>query len=170
MITQSELKEFLHYDPDTGIFTWIQSTGGKQVGSIAGTVYKDHTGKSYINIQFKNKIYRAHRLSWLYMSGKFPDDEIDHVNGNGSDNRFINLRSVTRSTNRKNLRLRSNNTSGVCGVYFYKRTNKWLAAVGVKGKFKNLGYFLKIEDAILARKNAEKLYNFHANHGSDRPL
>jgi len=170
MITQERLKELLHYDPDTGIFTWRVGRGGMRVGDKAGGITTTATGKSYIVIGIDGKDYKAHRLSWLFIHGKFPSGQIDHENGNGLDNRLVNLRDVTPSENQKNARLRSNNTSGTCGVYWYKPYRKWKALIQVNSKSKHLGYFEDIQDAIATRKEAENEHGYHQNHGANRPL
>ena len=77
MLTQERLKELLHYDPETGVFTWLESAGKKMNGRIAGT----HASKNYISIGVSHKRYLAHRLAWLYVYGKFPDGILDHLHG-----------------------------------------------------------------------------------------
>lgn len=170
MITQERIKELLHYNSETGVFTWRVSRGMRKVGDLAGTVYTGSEGKSYIQIQVDFKLYRAHRLSWLYMYGAFPSRQIDHINGNGVDNRISNLRSVTHSENSKNRRLQSNNVSGACGVYWNKAMGKWVAFLNVDLKRVYLGCFTVINDAIAARRAAEIEHGFHENHGESRAL
>lgn len=92
-------------------------------------------------------------------------NDIDHINGNTQDNRLINLREVSHSENVKNARRRNDNTSGVSGVHWEKRRNKWRAYIKVANRRKYLGYFENFTDAVAARRAAEKLYNFHPNHG-----
>lgn len=170
-ITQEELKKFLHYNPETGIFVWlIKPAKSIRIGDVAGTVHIDKGGKNYIRIRLNHKRYRAHRLSWLYMTGEFPDNDIDHINGDGIDNRWSNLRDVTATENKKNTRIQSNNTSGICGVRLDTRSEKWIAVIKVNYNKKHLGCFDNIFEAACARKNAEVIYGFHKNHGSDRPL
>ena len=90
MINSNELRALLTYDKDTGVFRRNTSSGGQEIGSIAGTISK----YGYIRIRIKNKAYFAHRLAWLYEYGVWPENEIDHINGEKSDNRLINLRKV----------------------------------------------------------------------------
>jgi hypothetical protein len=152
MLTQAELKELLHYDPATGVFTWLVSpVNSIKVGSIAGTL--NHTG--YRHIQIKGETYQAHRLAWLYIHSVWPKDQIDHRNHVHDANWIDNLREATAMQNRCNT---SNNTSGVPGVCWYKRDKKWLAQIMVAGKNKNLGLFVNIEDAAEARRVAELKY------------
>lgn len=98
MLTQDRLRELLHYDPDTGVFTNIKPRHRVKVGDIAGS----NSGKGYLQIQIDQKRYSAHRLAWLYTYGRFPEEFIDHINGNPSDNRIVNLREVTQRENLQN--------------------------------------------------------------------
>jgi hypothetical protein len=146
MITQVELKEFLHYEPTTGIFTWLVSPtySRVKVGDTAGTLQS--TGYNYI--QIKGRAYKVHRLAWFYVYGVWPKNQIDHINHVRDDNRIDNLREATNMQNRCNT---SNNTSGIAGV-------SWRAQIQVAGKNKHLGYFASLEDAAEARRAAETQY------------
>lgn len=169
MLTQENLKEIINYNPDTGVFTWSKNRGGLiKIGAIAGTNKTDRRGKAYQHIQINKKIYRAHRLAWLYMNGEWPN-QIDHADGNGLNNIFKNLSNVTHRVNHRNTRLRSTNKSGFCGVIFQKRDKNWRAQIKIDGIMIHLGCFKEIDDAIDARKKANKEYNFHENHGKQRP-
>ena len=162
-ITQKELKEVLHYDADSGVFTWLASRGNSvKAGGVAGCLDK----YGYRVIQINGKLYLGHRLVFLYMTGKFPPDEVDHINHEPSDNRFVNLRHATRVENSRNRSMNSNNTSGFTGVYWHERTSKWRVRVRVNGKDKHLGLFTDMDDAIIARKKANVENEFHANHGA----
>jgi hypothetical protein len=171
MVTQEELKKWLQYDPETGVFTWISKPNRRlNLGTSAGCACGTKGGKSYIRIMINGKLYHAHRLAFLYTTGSFPEHEVDHINGNGTDNRFCNLRIVDRSNNAKNLRMKSTNKSGVCGVVWHEDRNKWQSFIKIKNKTKYIGLFDSIFEAAAARKSAELLYKFHENHGSARPL
>lgn len=112
MLTQARLKELLRYDPDTGNFTWLVRVGGiVTVGNRAGTAQK-----GYIRIGLASKGYQAHRLAYLYMTGAWPNAQIDHVNGVRSDNRWQNLREATHSENQCNVSAQANNAVGFKGV------------------------------------------------------
>jgi hypothetical protein len=100
----------------------------------------------------------AHRIAWLLYYGKWPKDQIDHINGDKSDNRIVNLREATNSQNGKNLKLSINNKTGVTGVAFDRQTQKWRAYIRVNFKMINLGRYMDFEDAVIARKSAEKKY------------
>lgn len=139
MLTQEELKKYLHYNPDTGIFTWVNRCkyGGVKAGDIAG--YQDKFG--YCRIKLNNKNYRSHRLAWLYMTGLFPVDMIDHINSIKNDNRFINLREASNQENHFNVPKRRDNTSGYKGVSWHKGSNRWQANATIDKKYKHLGRF-----------------------------
>jgi len=159
-ITQKELKELLHYDPLTGIFTWASTRRGRKVGNTAG--YLNTIG--YIIIQINGKKYKAHRLAWLYVHGYLPEF-IDHENHIRDNNWILNLQDATRIENGKNLSIYKNNSSGVTGVNWHKTTNKWRASIGINNKDKHLGLFTDKFEAICTRKSADNKYNFHENHG-----
>lgn len=162
MLTQNQLKEILHYNFKTGIFTWKKSTArrikvGAEVNGLGGGEY------FYVTIKYRR--YSLHRLVWLYIYGRWPRYEIDHINHNRVDNRLKNLREVTRQGNSKNRSLYSFNTSGAIGVGWFERDKKWYSRIKVDGKLLHLGYFKNKQDAIAARKQADIKYGFHENHG-----
>lgn len=164
ILTQHRLKELLHYNPETGIFT--RKTINK--GHITGSVNNNGSGKKYIVIRVDNKLHYAHRLAWMYMTGEFPEIEIDHIDGNGCNNIFYNIRVAGKQENNKNSRLQKNNTSGCTGVVIVK--NRWIAQVMVNGKNKYLGSYIERWDAISARMSANNKYGFHKNHGMVRDI
>ena len=171
MITQEQLQELLHYCPETGVFTWLANMSSRaRKGSKAGSIRYASSGKSYRMIKVHGREYLEHRLAFLYMLGDLPEHEVDHIDGNGLNNLWSNLRTVTVHENRKNKRKPANNTSGVMGVCWRKRSRKWQAQIQHAGHTKHLGHFYNKEDAIAARKAAEVLYGFHENHGTERPL
>lgn len=146
MLTQSELKRQLHYDHETGIFTRLVTNSSLvKVGDIAGSL----TDKGYFRIMVDSKSYRAHRLAWLYITGGFPIEQIDHINGVKTDNRLINLRDVTNRQNIQNQRKATlqNKSSGLLGVSWHKASNKWRSAITNNGKTVFLGYFINKNEA-----------------------
>lgn len=161
-LTQTYLKSILDYDQDTGIFKWKTTRGSIKCGSIAGSD-KNNTG--YNHIQIDKKMYKAHRLAWLYVYGSFPDDQIDHIDGNRINNAILNLRNVDYKENFKNKRIYKSNISGCSGVCFDKLKNKWAAIIKIDGKQKHLGYFVSLDEAIKVRTDASALYGYHENHG-----
>ena len=157
-INQEQLKELLHYDPETGVFKWkIAISHRIKVGDVAGST--NSTG--YVHIKIRQKRYKAHRLAWLYNYGKFPEDQIDHINGLRDDNRIINLRAVTRTENARNQFIPTNNTSGHIGVSWYTERNKWIVRVQGIG----YGSFECKLDAIARVKEVYKELGYHENHG-----
>lgn len=161
MLTQERLKQLFIYDECTGVITRIVSRGTRAIaGDIAG--YSD--GRGYLKITIDYKEYNTHRLAWLYVYGEWPN-QIDHINGNRSDNRLSNLRNVNNQENSKNRRISSNNKSGIMGVSFCNTTSKWISQIYVNEKSKSLGYFKYKWDAICVRKSAEVEHGYHENHG-----
>lgn len=170
MITQAELKRVLKYDPETGNFTWIRKTSNRiKVGDTAGTLAL-LCRKKYYSICIFGKKYLSHRLAWFYVYNKFPSEELDHINGDGLDNKISNLRPVNRLENCKNARKSKSNRSGIVGVCWANREKKWRATIGVNYSNVYLGLFNNLFDAICARKSAEKQHGFHSNHGMERAL
>lgn len=166
MITQKELKELANYDPETGIFTRLtRPCNSVKIGDEIGYLKRCKSGLTYLSMEYKGKQYLVHRLVFLDMTGSFPDGDVDHIDGNGLNNRWNNLRIVNAIENGKNRRLNDNNVSGYQGVSFYNLTNKWRAAISIDGKKKHLGYFDTFEEAKERRVKAEKEFNYHENHG-----
>jgi len=162
VLTQARLRELFHYSPETGEFTRLVKTASRvNIGDIAGC----DNGKGYLQIGIDSKLYFAHRLAFLYMLGEFPDHDTDHVNHVRHDNRWKNLRACDRLTNRRNASLSKNNTSGVTGVSWARKSERWYAQIMVDRKVIQLGLHLSFFDACRARKSAEIEYGFHKNHG-----
>lgn len=153
------LKNF-RYNPDSGQLFWKLRRSRSAPGSIAGSI--DHEG--YVIVALEGVRYRAHRIIIAMVYGLFPD-QVDHVDGDRSNNRIKNLRLVNNQQNSMNQKIRRNNTSGVMGVCWHKRYGKWVAHIRVDGKSKYLGAFDVLEDASAARRSAEIENGFHENHG-----
>ena len=155
MLTQSRLKEVLEYNPDAGDWKWLKTLANRSpAGSTAGYRYKD----GYKNITIDKKKYQTSRLAWLYMTGNWPENEIDHIDRDNNNDKWSNLREATKSENAFNRNTFKNNTSGTKGVYWYDRTKQWMASIGVDRKLIHLGYFHTKEEAISARLYAEGVY------------
>lgn len=169
MLTAERVRELLSYDPSTGEFRWKVNHGRKvKAGTVAGGVFTKDCGKQYRRIRIDRKNHTEHRLAWLMINGSLPAGEIDHIDGDGLNNRIHNLRDVSHAENMKNLRLLATSTSGISGVGWHKRGNKWQARVRVNNKRIHLGLFNTKSEALAARKVALKKYGFHENHGSER--
>jgi len=152
MLTQEYLKSILHYDPETGIFTWLKCRNKNLVGSKAGYICSSR-GHGYVKIRIKSKQYLAHRLAFLYMGGKIPQT-IDHINQDRADNRWCNLRECTRSQNGANQKsYRKNNTSGYRGVHLHP-CGKYMSRMCNNGRRYYLGLFDNPEAAHEAYKKA----------------
>jgi len=136
-------------------------------GRVAGTVSRGEDLYTRIRIRLCGSMYLAHRIAWALHYGEWPKPnlQIDHINGDATDNRIINLRVVSNQENSKNSRMNKNNASGFSGVSWSKQSGKWKVRIHISGKETHIGSFQKIEDAVVARKMAEKKYGYHANHG-----
>ncbi len=163
LITQARLKELLEYNKDTGLFYWKVKKQGIKQNNVAGHL---SNSSGYIELRVDYKLYKAHRLVWLYVFGEFPKNEIDHLNHIRHDNRIDNLRDVSASVNSRNRSIGINNQSGFAGVHLDKQTNKWRAQIRFDNKLISLGRFPELKDAIEARKNANTFYGYHKNHGA----
>ena len=154
-IEVESLRGMLDYEKETGVFRWKKHTSNscrKKVGSVAGGA----DGHGYTRIKILGTMYMAHRLAWLYETGLPPEFEIDHINGDRSDNRFCNLRDVSKSINSQNTHAaRRDNSTGMLGVYKRSSHKKFYSAIRVEGKLLSLGYFDSKElahDAYLSAK------------------
>jgi hypothetical protein len=119
----------------------------------------------YLQGRVFNMLFLAHRVVWALSYDAWPSKHIDHIDGNRTNNSISNLREVDDLENAKNQKRHIDNKSGVTGVYLDGRSGKWLATIMGSGKRKHLGLFCNIDDAIEARKRAEKHYGFSPNHG-----
>ncbi len=177
-ITQDYLRILLSYDAETGQLLWRHRprdmfTEGYNGGETswktwnsryAGTVASNIGNGGYVRVNIFGTRYLGHRLIWMMVHGEWPD-EIDHINGDKSDNRLCNIRNVSRQENLRNLARRSDNSSGHTGVSYAKRDDVFLAYITVDSHMKILGRFKSLEDAVAARKAAEAKYDYHPNHG-----
>lgn len=158
---QERLKELLHYNRNTGVFTNRKSSGRAKADEERGSV----SVGGYIETTVDYEKWLCHRLAFLYMKGEVPK-EIDHINGNRADNRWCNLREVTSKENSMNMKRHKHNTSGISGVDYDKRRNKWRVRIGDSTKRGgHIGYFDSIIDAKIARIKAEKEHNYTERHG-----
>lgn len=155
--------EDLRYDPETGLLT---GPTGKEVGHVK----MSDSGKQYRRVRLDTGLKYVHVLIWRIVTGSWPEGQVDHEDGNGLNNRWLNLRQVPPAINSQNLKRYSNNTSGVPGVHWRQRESRWVARIRVGKVDVWLGRYHTKPEAVVARKQAELDYGFHPNHGIDRPL
>lgn len=165
-ISIDRVRFLLNYDKNSGVFRWnVDRYARKVKGSVAGWVSKTKGHKtSYVNLRIDGVVCKAHRIAWLMHYGEWPE-YIDHIDGDGTNNRISNLRSVSMSENMKNKPLQENNTSGVSGVTYIKSRKKWLARISNNGERVVIGVFDEFNDAAQARRRAEFALKYHRNHG-----
>ena len=157
-LAQSQLKELLHYDPNTGIFTnLVRRNRQALIGYQAGHL----TLEGYVSVSISRTKYQAHRLAWFYLHGVWPKNQLDHINRIKNDNRIINLREATASENHQNIGLQSNNTSGYKGISWRNDIGKWCVRIYLKREQNTIGYFKSLDDAVAARKQAEEQLHSH---------
>lgn len=173
-----ELRQLIDYDPETGRMTWKwrprslfdsdriwASWNTKWAGMPA---LRSRYPNGYLGGRLFNENFMAHRVAWALGTGKWPEDEIDHLNHDKADNRLANLRVASKQQNTRNMPLMRHNTSGVTGVYWHTNNHgwwRWVAIIQVDKKRIRLGNFHTKEEAIAARRAAEIKYGFHENHG-----
>jgi len=174
-------KRLLSYDSESGLFYWKERTedlfeetetrttkhqtklwNKRHANKLAGFIDKKD---GYVRIKIFGFRFLGHRIAWLYMTGEWPEEEIDHINGNRADNCFVNLRQATSLQNNRNQKLYKNNRSGKSGVTYHKLTNKWQASIGNGENKTYLGLFKTKEEAIEARNKAEIELNYDPTHG-----
>ncbi len=140
----------------------------KYSGKKAGYKNKRKKDKTaYIMIQISGRMISAHRVIYAMYHGlkSFNGMEIDHIDGNGLNNNISNLRLVSSLENNRNKSLLITNRSGVTGVRYDHKKNKWCASIWNNGKNRHLGVFDNIFDAVCARKSSQNAIGFHSNHG-----
>jgi hypothetical protein len=167
--TVSVLLDLFVYDSVTGVLTRRRSSGPKKAGDTAGHFFRGSC-KTYRAVRVGDSTFYVHRIVWKMHYGVDPDGQIDHVDGDGTNNAIANLRVVDAVENHRNQRLRSSNKSGILGVSKDKRSGKWRSSVTIRGHHVHLGVFDSIEEAAAARELANREYGFHENHGASRPL
>ena len=180
LLTSEHLNDLLRYDPDSGFLYWRARTpemfeAGKRSAEWRCNNWNAlYAGKPALNCltaggyyhgKIHGKLYYAHRVIWCMIVGAWPEDHIDHENGDPEDNRFENLRDVTQAENQRNQKTHSTNTSGHLGVSWHKQRQKWNAKIQIDGRNKSLGLFDTLDAAIAARAIAEREHGFHENHG-----
>lgn len=169
-----DFPKYLYYNPVAGTFTWktrpcwmFKSPGyadywnrmwaGKRAGKVENN--------GYVRISLYGRKYQAHQVAAIMMGESFEGKEIDHINGDRADNRWANLRVVTKEENMRNQRIPRNNTSGVTGVSWSSKDKKWDVRLMRDGRSIFIGRFEDWFDAVCARKSANNRYDFHPGHG-----
>ncbi|WP_088255401.1 HNH endonuclease [Fimbriiglobus ruber] len=156
-LSAERLREVLTYNPETGVFIrkWTDS---KKIepGGVAGTI--NNCGYRVISVD--HRIHLAHRLAWIYMTGLYPQSDIDHINGHRADNRFCNLREASPSQNLFNRGKQKNNSSGYKNVSWCRVTTKWVVRMMIDRRYAVIGYFDDVEEAnkkaVVARLKHQK--------------
>lgn len=151
-LSYEELHEQLMYNPWTGYFYWkVSNTNSVHINDIAGSKHK----KGYIMIGINGIRIYAHRLAWFYIYGYMPEHGIDHKDRIKHHNWILNLREATQQCNTRNTGNRKNNTSGIKGVSWHKKTNRWKSSIS-SNKEKSLGAYKDFDDAVCARLAGEQ--------------
>lgn len=151
MMNAERLRELLQYDPASGVFRWnVSNRRGVSLGKIAG--HAGHHGYCFIRVD--RKLYTAHRLAWLHYFGEWPSRDIDHKDGNPSNNCIANLRLASTSQNIANAKKSCTNRSGFRGVSWARKESKWRAYITKDRKRKHLGYFATADQAAEAYRSA----------------
>lgn len=166
------LKRF-HYDGCSLIWLKIKEESwrdrawnSRYANKKAGTISKKKSGNAYLRVWLGDEKYYAHRIIWILLNGAIPDGmEIDHIDGDGLNNKIENLRLVTAAENRKNAPISSKNKTGCTGVSWDSNRKKWCSIIGIGGRVRHIGYFDDFHEAVVARRHAERDFGFHHNHG-----
>lgn len=154
-LSADQLRELLDYNLDSGTFTWLQKPSPKAYSAIAGKIAGNVDKRGYWVIKLFRKTHKAHRLAWLHHYGKWPELQIDHIDGNRANNSIANLRDVPHHVNNENQRKPQPRTRvGVLGVSIQR--GKFMAQIQTKGKSKNLGRFDTAEEAHAAYLAAKR--------------
>jgi hypothetical protein len=171
------MRQLLDYDPETGELRWRERTiewfhghphspkGAMAAWNFdnAGKLASVSTNHGYATISLFSHPLRVHRVAWAIAYGEWPSGQIDHINGVRHDNRLANLRVVTNTENQRNRCRRSDNKSGVQGVRWEAKVNRWVVYIASR----YMGRYVDFDRAVAARKQAERDHGYHPNHGRD---
>ncbi|MDE4303615.1 HNH endonuclease signature motif containing protein [Phaeobacter gallaeciensis] len=175
-ITPEVLRELLDYDPSTGVLTWkhrdrkwFRTDRSWKIWNTKHAGQRAFTRKADANVRYTATVlghgFSSPRIAWAVHFGEWPKEQMDHINGDPSDNRICNLRDVSAVENNRNAARRSDNTSGVTGVSWDAVNNRWKVTISVNKRNLWVGDFARKSDAIEARKAAEQEHGYHENHG-----
>lgn len=153
-----------------GRLLWaVSPTNSVAVGTEAGRIQTlPRTGKAYRHLRLHGRSYPVHQIIYVIHHREWAEPEIDHINGDSLDNRIENLRPATRSQNSRNHRKNRRNTSGVTGVSWMSVRGKWRCWITIERRHVHIGLFEKFEDAVAARKEAERREGYDILHGRER--
>lgn len=152
-LTAEFVRSILRYEPETGLFFWLVARKKDQVGAVAG-----NQGNPYRQIKIRGENYLPGRLAWLCIKGEWPKHEIDHKDGDPSNNRWTNLREASRQQNAANRGKHKNNKSGFKGVSWSSRSSRWYATIQVSGRSLSLGFYKTPEEASAVYQRAAEVY------------
>lgn len=154
-LTVERLREVLDYEPETGVFRWrVNKRANASAGSVAGTAHNS----GYWRIRIDRRGYLAQQLAWMHFYGRWPDKQLDHIDTNKHNNRIANLREATPTQNLGNRPMRRDNVSGVKGVTWHPRDQRWRAQITINGRVKYISQHRRIEDAAEAYRRAAEAY------------
>lgn len=177
MIDAAILPQLLSYDDQTGRFIWLarashlaksEDYARRWNSRYAGKPALTAISKGYLVGTILNRCVFSHRVAWAMVHGKWPDNFIDHINGNRADNRISNLREVDKKENGRNAKLFINNTSGCSGVHFSTKRNRWVSKISTNYGLYHIGEFRSFEEAVAARKLAEARFGYSHRHGASK--
>jgi hypothetical protein len=155
-LTADRLRVLVSYEPATGLFYRLQPSSWAKAGDVCGS----KNAKGYLEFNVLGRLYRAHRLAWLYVHGRWPDGDVDHIDGNKENNAISNLREVSNRKNSENRRrANKNSASGALGVRLRKASGKFEARIRVDGRLKYLGVHETQEAASNAYINAKRQFH-----------
>ena len=166
MLTKDQVQSLLTYSPDTGQLTWRVDRGRTaKAGQVAGCSDK----QGYVCLKINSKTYKAHRIAWLLVYGRWPDSQLDHINGSPSDNRIANLREVNPRQNAENRRVTHTDTAHLKGVNYMRKIRKWASSIQSAGVSYYLGVFSTPEEAHAAYRAAALILHTHSNLANKNP-
>ena len=171
MVDPSIIKSMYTYSPETGCLLWAndnRSKGWKKTQSKGLPAFTTIERKGYKNGKVLGLLMKEHRVVWAWHFGKWPDFQIDHINGNTSDNRIENLRQVENDVNCRNQSMPKSNTSGYVGVSFHSQIRLWSAKYRKDYKDYHVGYFQCKTAAAIAVMQARLQHDFTARHGEKK--
>ena len=179
VLSPALLRQLIDYNPDTGLLHWRERTPELHAATGADTAkvgewnhrhagkecFTTDNGKGYRCGLLAGRMYRGHRVAWAIYHGKWPALFLDHINQQRADNRMVNLRETDFVENARNARMQRRNRSGQVGVHWDSGYRHWASRIVVHGNRITLGYFKSFDDAVKARKDAERQYGFSPLHG-----